>query len=122
MIDNELYLNWKLASDLFHCSRSTFNRRVDEIEEWIRKGRYPKDSIIHDSSRLVARTVYTDYLSNRKALADRMVSKHVKPFESSNYEQAVSNLSVLEYLGRRGYGRRETTDIGCTCGSAEQDQ
>ena len=101
MMSNEIYLNWKLAADMFHCSRSTFNRRVDEIEEWIRKGRYPKDSVIHDNSRLVARTVYTDYLDNRKALADRMVSKHVKPFESSDYEQAVNNLTVIQYMERR---------------------
>ena len=96
---NEIYLNWKLATELFHCSRSTYNRRVDEIEEWIRKGRYPKDSILFTTKgRAVARTVLTDYLTNKKALSDKYSSKYVKPFEFENYRHSVSNEELLDYI------------------------
>ena len=101
MMNDEIYLNWKLATEIFHFSKSTYRRRLDEIEGWIRKGRYPKDSIIHDSGPLVARTVLTDYVDNRKKLSDRMVSKHVKPYDPARYTQAVSNLTVEEYMRRR---------------------
>ena len=96
------YLNCQMASELFHCSRQTFNRRLDEIDEQIRKGRYPKGAIIHGTNgRLVGCYVFADYLDKQKMLKDKYAAKHVPAFDASDYEDIIPRMDVLGYMEMR---------------------
>lgn len=69
----------KLAEEFKYCA-PTIRKRVDEIEEEIRKGRYIPQAIIRGSDVRVNVYVFIDYMRYRDMLRDKNARKEVPPF------------------------------------------
>lgn len=63
------------------CSR-TVKSRIDEIEEEVKKGRYPKSAVLRDGPLLwINQLVWIDYLANRQKLLNKNARKFVEPYD-----------------------------------------
>lgn len=69
----------KLAQE-FKYSAPTIKKRVDEIQEEIRKGRYIPQAIMRGSDVRVNVYVFIDYMTWRGELQNKNTRKHVPPF------------------------------------------
>ena len=70
-----------LAETYKVCVR-TVKYRIDEIEEEVKKGRYPSHSVLRDGTLLwVNQLVWIDYLANRQKLLNKNLRKYVEPYD-----------------------------------------
>lgn len=77
----------KLAQE-FQCCDRTVDKRIKEIREEIKSGRYSKYAILDgDTAPLVNAYVYIDYIKYRKALRNRNTRKYVPPFEEKDMKE-----------------------------------
>lgn len=71
---------------IFHISRPTVYKQVEEIKEEVEKGRYNKYAI---SDNRISIAVFADYTKYRRRLKDRNLRKTVPPF---NLQEALAYL------------------------------
>jgi len=71
----------ELAEAFGICGR-TVKARLNEIEEEVKKGRYPSHTILRDGSLLwINQLVWIDYLANRQKLINKNARKFVPPYD-----------------------------------------
>ena len=67
----------------FKMSKSSVDKRLNEIKEEIKKGRYSERAFIKDGGFVfVNYLVFVDYLENRQKLLEPNARKEVKPFNA----------------------------------------
>lgn len=85
------------AKALFGDCRTYFYRKVKEIEEQVKKGRYNRYAILNDGKVRVNYFVYYDYCVYRKMLQDKNAAKYVPPFEPRLIAE-ITPVSVVHHI------------------------
>lgn len=66
----------------FCLGKTATYERIRELEEWARKGRYPRHAVIHDGRiTLVNKLALVDFMSNRTMLLDKNLSRKVPAYD-----------------------------------------
>lgn len=75
-----IFMTAKQLSEYEGKTPTHYRHIIHEIECQVKRGRYPDSCIGDDGEMSVNYFVFRDYLANRKALKDKNLCKHVKPF------------------------------------------